>query len=42
VNKKIAMSSSHRRDINAAAAASPTGGLRGVIAGKMIDCLEKK
>ncbi len=36
------MSSSHRRDINAAAAASPTGGLRGVIAGKIIDCLEKK
>lgn len=28
------MISSHRRDINAAAAATTTGGLRGVIAGK--------
>jgi len=30
------MSSSQRRDINAAAAAGSTGGLRGVLAGKKI------
>jgi len=31
------MSSTHHRDIHAAAAASTTGGLRGVIAGKIIN-----
>jgi len=29
------MSSTHRRDIHAAAAAATTGGLRGIIAGKI-------
>lgn len=35
------MSSTHRRDIHAAAAAQATGGVRGVIAGKIIHYLRR-